>query len=143
MRALHSSGSCSPFGSLYRNQVIKRMEKINAIVNLSKIKSLVVRGYFVGKSTKKGKACHFLLLLQQWYHMDSNLELDTKINVRSRSSKDTTKAINHELLPQFASRGLAINRPDSTKLIKNTADTLFKQLAFNLITTIKLHCVAR
>jgi IS5 family transposase len=74
------------------------------------------------------------LLLQQWFHIDSDPELETQINdrssfkkflglsfdqpspdhstfsrFRSRFSKDTMRMINHELLSQFASKGLTIN----------------------------------
>jgi IS5 family transposase len=127
------------FKSIDRNQAIKRMEKINSVVNWSRIESLVLRDYPVGKSSEGNDAYHPLLLLkclllQQWFHIDSDPELETQINdrssfkkflelpmdelapdhstfsrFRSRLSKDTMKAINHELLSQFASRGLAIN----------------------------------
>ena len=127
------------FKSMERNQAIKRMEKINNVVNWSRIESLVLREYPVGKSSEGNDAYHPLLLLkclllQQWFHIDSDPELETQINdrssfkkflelpmdelapdhstfsrFRSRLSKDTMKAINHELLSQFASRGLAIN----------------------------------
>jgi IS5 family transposase len=74
------------------------------------------------------------LLLQQWFKIDSDPELETQINdrisfrkflglsfddpapdhstfsrFRGRFSKDTMHMINHELLSQFASRGLTIN----------------------------------
>jgi len=127
------------FSSLDRNRAIQRMEKINKVVNWSKIEHLVVRGYAVGKSAEGGEAYHPLLLLkclllQQWFRIDSDPELETQINdrisfkkflgmpmdepspdhctfsrFRSRLPKETMKAINHELLSQFASRGLAIN----------------------------------
>jgi IS5 family transposase len=127
------------FKSMDHNQAIKRMEKINNVVNWSRIESLVLRDYPVGKSSEGNDAYHPLLLLkclllQQWFHIDSDPELETQINdrssfkkflelpmdelapdhstfsrFRSRLSKDTMKAINHELLSQFASRGLAIN----------------------------------
>lgn len=127
------------FNSLDRNRAIKRMEKINSVVNWSKIEGLVVRGYSVGKSAEGGEAYHPLLLLkclllQQWFRIDSDPELETQINdrisfkkflgmpmdepspdhstfsrFRNRLSKETMNAINHELLSQFASRGLAIN----------------------------------
>ena len=127
------------FKSMDRNQAIKRMEKINSVVNWSRIESLVLRDYPVGKSSEGNDAYHPLLLLkclllQQWFHIDSDPELETQINdrtsfkkflelpmdelapdhstfsrFRSRLSKDTMKTINHELLSQFASRGLAIN----------------------------------
>jgi len=127
------------FNSLDRNRAIKRMEKISTVINWSKIEPLVLRGYSVGKSAEGGEAYHPLLLLkclllQQWLHIDSDPELETQINdrisfkkflgmpmdepspdhctfsrFRSRLSKETMKTINHELLSQFASRGLAIN----------------------------------
>ena len=127
------------FKSMDRNQAIKRMEKINSVVNWPRIESLVLRDYPVGKSSEGNDAYHPLLLLkglllQQWFHIDSDPELETQINdrnsfkkflelpmdelapdhstfsrFRSRLSKETMKAINHELLSQFASRGLAIN----------------------------------
>ena len=127
------------FKSMDRNQAIKRMEKINNVVNWSRIESLVLRDYPVGKSSEGNDAYHPLLLLkclllQQWFHIDSDPALETQINdrtsfkkflelpmdelspdhstfsrFRSRLSKETMKAINHELLSQFASRGLAIN----------------------------------
>lgn len=127
------------FKSLDRNRAIQRMEKINNIVNWARIESLVLRDYPVGKSSEGNDAYHPLLLLkclllQQWFHIDSDPELETQINdrssfkkflelpmdelapdhstfsrFRSRLSKETMKAVNHELLSQFASRGLAIN----------------------------------
>jgi IS5 family transposase len=127
------------FKSMDHNQAIKRMEKINNVVNWSRIESLVLRDYPVGKSSEGNDAYHPLLLLkclllQQWFHIDSDPELETQINdrtsfkkflelpmdelapdhstfsrFRGRLSKETMKAINHELLFQFSSRGLAIN----------------------------------
>jgi len=127
------------FKSMDRNRAIKRMERINSVVNWTRIESLVLRDYPVGKSSEGNDAYHPLLLLkclllQQWFHIDSDPELETQINdrssfkkflelpmdelspdhstfsrFRSRLSKDTMKAINHELLSQFSSRGLAIN----------------------------------
>lgn len=115
------------------------MDQISALVNWARIESLVVRDYPVGKSAEGNDAYHPLLLLkclllQQWFHIDSDPELETQINdrisfkkflglpmdelapdhstfsrFRSRLSKDAMKAINHELLSQFASRGLSIN----------------------------------
>ena len=135
----YSFADIALFNSMDRNRAIKRMEKINAIVKWSKIEQLVLRGYSVGKNAEGADAYHPLLLLkclllQQWFRIDSDPELETQINdrisfkkflglpmdesspdhstfsrFRSRLSKETMKAINHELLSQFASRGLAIN----------------------------------
>lgn len=127
------------FNSIDHNQAIKRMDKINGVVNWTPIESLLLRDYPVGKSSEGNFAYHPLLLLkclllQQWFHIDSDPELETQINdrssfkkflelpmdelapdhstfsrFRSRLSKEAMNAINHELLSQFASRGLAIN----------------------------------
>ena len=134
-----SFADISLFSSLERNRAIKRMQQINAIVDWSRIETLLLRNYPVGKSAEGNEAYPPLilmkcLLLQQWFHIDSDPELETQINdrvsfkkflglsvdqpspdhstfsrFRSRFSKDTMRMINHELLAQFASRGLTIN----------------------------------
>ncbi|MGD1151798.1 MAG: transposase [Syntrophales bacterium] len=121
------------------NRAIKRMQQINTVVNWSRIENLIMRNYPVGKSAEGNEAYPPLLLmkcllLQQWFSIDSDPELETQINdrisfkkflglsfdqsspdhstfsrFRSRFSKDTMRMINHELLSQFASRGLTIN----------------------------------
>ncbi len=115
------------------------MEQINAVVNWSRIERLVVRNYPVGKSSEGSEAYHPLLLLkclllQQWFRIDSDPELETQINdrisfkkflglavdqpspdhctfsrFRSRFSPEAMRAVNNELLSQFASNGLTIN----------------------------------
>jgi transposase, IS5 family len=115
------------------------LQQINTIVNWSRIERLVVRNYPVGKSSDGNEAYHPLLLLkclllQQWFRIDSDPELETQINdrisfkkflnlamdqpspdhctfsrFRSRFSPEIMKLINNELLMQFASRGLTIN----------------------------------
>ncbi|HRT26540.1 MAG TPA: IS5 family transposase [Syntrophales bacterium] len=127
------------FNSMNRNRAIQRMEQINNTVNWSRIERLVIRNYPVGKSAEGNDAYHPLLLLkclllQQWFRIDSDPELETQINdrisfkkflgipmdenapdhstfsrFRSRLSKEIMKAVNHELLSQFAARGLSIN----------------------------------
>jgi len=129
----------SLFASIEKNRAIKRMEQINAIVNWSRIDDLLMKNYPVGKSAEGNGAYPPLilmkcLLLQQWFKIDSDPELETQINdrisfkkflglslddpapdhstfsrFRGRFSKDTMRMINHELLSQFASRGLTIN----------------------------------
>lgn len=129
----------SLFSSMEHNRAITRMEQINAIVNWSKIESLIMRNYPVGKSNEGNEAYPPLillkcLLLQQWFKIDSDPELETQINdrlsfkkfldlsfdqrspdhstfsrFRGRFSKDTMRMINNELLSQFASKGLTIN----------------------------------
>ena len=129
----------SLFNSMEKNRAIKRMEQINAIVDWSRIESLLLRNYPVGKSFEGNDAYPPLLLmkcllLQQWFKIDSDPELETQINdrisfkkflglsfddpapdhstfsrFRGRFSKDNMRMINHELLSQFAAKGLTIN----------------------------------
>jgi len=129
----------SLFSSIEKNRAIQRMEQINTIVNWSRIDHLVMTHYPVGKSLEGNAAYPPLillkcLLLQQWFKITSDPELETQINdrisfkkflglsfddpapdhstfsrFRGRFSKDTMRMINHELLSQFASKGLTIN----------------------------------
>jgi IS5 family transposase len=129
--------SLSP--SMEKNRAIKRMEEINAIVNWSPIEALLERTYPVGKSTDGNRAYPPILLmkcllLQQWFRIDSDPELETQINdrisfkrflglsfddpapdhstfsrFRGRLSTDTLRRVNSELLNQFAARGCTIN----------------------------------
>jgi IS5 family transposase len=139
METNYSFADVSLFSSLERNRAIKRMQQINAIVDWSRIGDLLMRNYPVGKSAEGNEAYPPLilmkcLLLQQWFRIDSDPELETQINdrasfktflglsfdqpspdhstfsrFRSRFSKDTMRMINHELLSQFAAKGLTIN----------------------------------
>jgi IS5 family transposase len=98
-----------------------------------------LRNYPVGKSFEGNDAYPPLilmkcLLLQQWFKIDSDPELETQINdrisfkkflgisfdnpapdhstfsrFRGRFTKDTLRMINHELLSQFAAKGFTIN----------------------------------
>ena len=129
----------SLFNSMEHNRAINRMEKIDAIINWPRIESLLLKHYTVGKSAEGADAYPPLLLLkciliQQWFHINSDLELETQINdrisfkkflglsfdqpspdhstfsrFRNRLSKKAMNAINHEVLMQFTSKGLAIN----------------------------------
>jgi len=129
----------SLFNSMEHNRAIIRMEKIDAIINWSRIESLLLKHYPVGKSFEGADAYPPLLLLkcfliQQWFHINSDLELETQINdrisfkkflglsfdelspdhstfsrFRNRLSKKAMNAINHEVLMQVTSKGLAIN----------------------------------
>jgi transposase, IS5 family len=129
----------SLFSSMGKNRAIKRMTEINAIVDWSRIENMLMRNYPVGKSHEGNEAYPPLilmkcLLLQQWFHIDSDPELETQINdrisfkkflglsfddpapdhstfsrFRGRFSKDTMHRVNNELLNQFAVKGLTIN----------------------------------
>jgi transposase, IS5 family len=135
------------------------MEKINAIVNWSRIDNLLMKNYPVGKSAEGNEAYPPLilmkaLLLQQWFKIDSDPELETQINdrisfkkflglsfddpapehstfsrFRSRFSKETMRKINHELLSQFASKGLTINEGIAidARLVQSASDPISKE----------------
>jgi len=84
----------SLFSSIEKNRAIKRMEKINAIVDWSRINNLLIRNYSVGKSAEGNEAYPPLilmkcLLLQQWFRIVSDPELETVMghSVESRSVK--------------------------------------------------------
>jgi len=139
MKTNFTFADISLFNSMEKNRAIKRMEQINAIVDWSRIESLLMRNYPVGKSFEGNDAYPPLilmkcLLLQQWFKIDSDPELETQINdrisfkkflglsfddpapdhstfsrFRGRFSKDNMRMINHELLSQFAAKGLTIN----------------------------------
>ena len=139
MKTIFTFADISLFNSMEKNRAIKRMEQINAIVDWSRIENLLMRNYPVGKSFEGNDAYPPLilmkcLLLQQWFKIDSDPELETQINdrisfkkflglsfddsapdhstfsrFRGRFSKDNMRMINHELLSQFAAKGLTIN----------------------------------
>ena len=127
------------FNSMEKNRAIKRMELIKVTVGWSRIESLLMRNYPVIKSFEGSDAYPPLLLmkcllLQQWFKIDSDSERETQINDRSsfkkflglsfddpapdhstfsrfrvRFSKSNMRMINHELLSQFAAKGLTIS----------------------------------
>jgi IS5 family transposase len=139
MKTNFTFADISLFNSMEKNRAIKRMEHFNATVDWSRIESLLLRNYPVGKSFEGNDAYPPLLLmkcllLQQWFKIDSDPELETQINdrisfkkflglsfddsapdhstfsrFRGRFSKDIMRMINHELLSQFAAKGLTIN----------------------------------
>ncbi|MFA5518535.1 MAG: transposase, partial [Spirochaetota bacterium] len=109
-----------------------------AIVDWTPIEALLERTYPVGKSIEGNRAYPPILLmkcllLQQWFRIDSDPELETQINdrisfkrflglsfddpapdhstfsrFRGRISKKTMRRVNSELLNQFAARGCTI-----------------------------------
>jgi IS5 family transposase len=84
------------------NRAIARMEQINTIVEWSRIENLLLRGYPVGKSHEGNEAWPPLilmkgLLLEQWFKIDSDPELETQIN--DRSSCHNSEIANFEKRP--------------------------------------------
>ena len=149
----------SLFSSMEKNRAIKRMKQINAIVDWSRIENLLMRSYPVGKSAEGNAAYPPLilmkcLLLQQWFSIDSDPELETQINdrasfktflglsfddnapdhstfsrFRGRFSKDTMRMINNELLNQFSAKGLTINEGIAidARLVKSATHPMSKE----------------
>ena len=77
----------SIFNSMEKNRAIKRMEEINRVVDWSRIENMLLKNYPVGKSFEGNDAYPPLLLmkcllLQQWFKIDSDPELETQINDR-------------------------------------------------------------
>jgi IS5 family transposase len=73
--------------SMEHNRSISRMEKINAIINWASVENLLLKYYTVWKSVEGTSTYPPLLLLkcfliQQWFHIESDPELETQINDR-------------------------------------------------------------
>jgi IS5 family transposase len=125
--------------SLKHNRSITLMEKIDKAINWSRVESILLNHYTIGTSSEGADAYPPLLLfkcllLQKWFHINSDPELENQINdrlsfkkflllpfgkqapdhstfsrFRSRLSKKAMDQINTEILRQFESQGLAIN----------------------------------
>ena len=149
----------SLLSSMEKNRVIKRMTEINAIVDWSRIENMLMRNYPAGKSHEGNEVYPPIilmkyLLLQQWFHIDSDPELETQINdrisfkkflglsfddpapdhstfsrFRGRFFKDTMHRVNNELLNQFAAKGLTINEGVAVdaRLVQSASHPLSKE----------------
>ena len=125
--------------SLEHNRSLKMMERINKAVNWRNIEALLMEQYEVGTSKEGADAFPPLLLmksmlLQKWFHIPSDPELENQINdrisfkkflgltldkpspdlstfsrFRSRISKEAMIELNNVVLQEFAKRGLSIN----------------------------------
>ncbi|EFK08102.1 transposase, IS4 family [delta proteobacterium NaphS2] len=125
--------------SLEQNRSVKMMEEINSVVNWENIEAVLLAHYEVGKSKEGADAFSPLLLmkcmlLQKWFHIPSDPELETQINdrisfrkflglsldqpspdhstfsrFRKRISKEAMIELNSLVLNEFAKRGLVIN----------------------------------
>ena len=159
MKTNFTFADISLFNSMEKNRAIKRMEQINATVDWSRIESLLMKNYPVGKSFEGNDAYPPLilmkcLLLQQWFKIDSDPELETQINdrtsfktflglslddtapdhstfsrFRGRFTRDAMRMINHELLSQFAAKGLTINEGIAidARLVKSVSHPISKE----------------
>lgn len=125
--------------SMEHNRSLKRLEKISQAIDWSRVEEVLHSHYTVGASREGADAYQPLLLmkallLQKWYKIDSDPELENQINdrisfkkflglsfdspspdhstfsrFRGRLSTDAMQEINSVILQQFSRRGLAIN----------------------------------
>ncbi len=125
--------------TLEHNRSLKTLEKIEKSINWVRIDSVLMSHYTVGTSGEGADAYPPLLLykclmLQKWFRIQSDPELESQINdrlsfkrflglsfdksspdhstfsrFRSRLSKNAMDQINSEILRQFEGQGLVIN----------------------------------
>ncbi|MBW2646624.1 MAG: transposase, partial [Deltaproteobacteria bacterium] len=125
--------------SMDKNRCLEHLININNSINWSNIKSILMSHYTIGSSSEGADAYPPLLLfkclmLQKWFHIDSDPELESQINdrisfkkflglsfsdpspdhstfsrFRKRLSKEAMTQINTEILRQFKNQGLTIN----------------------------------
>ena len=134
-----SFAELSLLSSIENNRSVKMMERINKSVNWKNIEALLLEHYHIGQSHEGADAYSPLMLLkcmllQKWFHIPSEPELENQINdrtsfkkflglsfdkpspdhstfsrFRSRLSKEAMIQLNNEILLQFAHKGLSIN----------------------------------
>lgn len=125
--------------SMENNRAIKMLERINKSIKWRNIEALLLEYYDVGKSKEGADAYPPLMLLkcmllQKWFRIQSDPELETQINdrtsfktflnlsldepspdhstfsrFRSRLSKEAMIHLNNVVLQELAKRGLSIN----------------------------------
>jgi transposase, IS5 family len=125
--------------SLKHNRSLNLMEKLNASINWARVERTLLSHYTVGTSGEGADAYPPLMLfkcmlLQKWFRINSDPELENQINdrlsfkrflglpfdrpspdhstfsrFRSRLSKNAMDDINSEILRQFEAKGLTIN----------------------------------
>jgi IS5 family transposase len=125
--------------SMEKNRSLRTLKQLDKLIDWSKIKIALMSHYEVGYSKEGADAYPPLmlfkcLLLQKWFRIPSDPELESQINdrisfkeflqlplhmpspdhstfsrFRSRLSKKAMMKINSELLNQFAKEGLSIN----------------------------------
>jgi IS5 family transposase len=125
--------------SLKHNRSLKLMQKLDAAIEWSRVKQILMAHYTVGTSGEVADAYPPLLLfkcmlLQKWFRIKSDPELENQINdrlsfkkflglsfdrpspdhstfsrFRSRLTKNAMDQINSEILRQFEAKGLTIN----------------------------------
>ena len=139
--------------SLEHNRSLKLMQKLDSAINWSRVERILFTHYAVGTSGEGADAYPPLLLfkcmlLQKWFRISSDPELENQINdrlsfkrflglsfdkpspdhstfsrFRSRLSKNAMDDINSEILRQFETKGLTINEGIAVdaRLVKSTS----------------------
>ena len=142
--------------SMEKNRSVKMMEKINKVVKWKNIEALLLEHYEVGTSKEGADAFPPLLLmkcmlLQKWFRIPSDPELENQINdrisfkkflgltldrlspdhstfstFRNRLSKEAMMELNNVVLQEFAKRGLSINEGIAVdaRLVKSASKPL-------------------
>jgi transposase, IS5 family len=126
-------------GSLEKNRSLRTMDRINRVIDWTKVEARLKDYYEIGRQEEGADAYPPLmllkaLLLQKWFRIPSDPELENQINdrwsfkiflglpldasspdhstfsrFRSRLSSEAMAWINSEVLQQFARKGLTIN----------------------------------
>jgi len=145
--------------SMDKNRCLTRLMDITDTIDRDKIEALLMHNCQVGGSNEGADAYPPLilfkgLLLQKWFHIDSDPELESQINdrisfkkflklsfdnpspdhstfsrFRKRLSKDTMDQINTAILRQFEQRGLNINEGAAidARLVKSASRPVSNQ----------------
>ena len=125
--------------SMDKNRCLEQLMNIHDSIDWARLESVLMSHYKVGKSDQGADAYSPLvlfkcLLLQKWFHINSDPELESQINdrvsfkrflglsfsdpspdhstfsrFRKRLSKKAMDQINSEILRQFSKQGLTIN----------------------------------
>jgi len=125
--------------SMEKNRSLQTLEQLNKVINWSKIENILLKHYKIGKSKEGADAYPPLMLfkcmlLQKWFRIPSDPELESTINdrfsfkrflelpldmpspdhstfsrFRARLSKKAMIKINSEVLKQFDKEGLSVN----------------------------------
>jgi IS5 family transposase len=104
----------SLMSSMENNRSLKRLEKISQLIDWTQVRELLEANYTVGQS-KEGTDAYapFMLLkallLQKWYQIDSDPELENQINDRISFKKFTglsfdKQSPDHSTFSRFRSR---------------------------------------
>jgi len=145
--------------SMEKNRSLTLMNNINTVVDWAQIENLLIKYYKIGKSREGADAYSPLLLLkclllQKWFRIPSDPELETQINdrisfkkflglpfdmpapdhstfsrFRKRLSEKAMAKINNEVLLQFSYQGLSINEGIAVdaRLVQSASHPLSKE----------------